>query len=394
MPTVTRAVDPTHFRRVLGHYPTGVSIVTTDDGDLGPVGMTIGSLTSVSIDPPLVAFFPMKGSATFEKIRESGRFCVNVLGRDQEDLCRRFASRRTDKFDGVGWSPSPLGSPVIDGVLAWIDCSLQDVIEAGDHLIAVGAVDSLAVGTSQAPLMFFQGGYGRFSALSLLADGPDDIAGQLRLAHLARPHLEELSRQFQVEAHASALAGDHLIQLAWAGPEGHDVASRRVGLRLPFVPPMGILFAAWNDSLLRSWLEPWRTQSPVMVDGLHAQAAAARAGGWTATPHHESLQRVEAAVVELAEQGELPALRRRLADALAAYAREYVSLSNPSCGGAPVGTISFPVFDDRGQVALVLSAQGVNTLDHDALGECLAALRTAAESLTRRIGGTEPAHGN
>ena len=153
--------DSAKFRQVLGHFTTGVTVITgaTDDG---PVGLAVGSFASVSLDPPLVAFFADKGSSSWPKIAPSGSFCVNILGEHQEDVCRRFASKEPDKFAGLGWSPAASGSPLLDGVIAWIDCDIHEVIEAGDHLCVLGAVRELDVAHDGPPLLFFRGGYGRF----------------------------------------------------------------------------------------------------------------------------------------------------------------------------------------------------------------------------------------
>lgn len=156
------AFDGARFRQVLGHFPTGVTVITADTPD-GPVGLAIGSFTSVSLDPPLVAFCPAKASSSWPKIREAGAFCVNVLGEDQELLCRTFASKGTDKFKGVGWEPTSTGSPRLASVLAWIDCSIEAVHDAGDHEICIGRVAEMDVGEESAgPLVFYRGGYGRF----------------------------------------------------------------------------------------------------------------------------------------------------------------------------------------------------------------------------------------
>jgi flavin reductase (DIM6/NTAB) family NADH-FMN oxidoreductase RutF len=132
--TVTdRPHDPAHFRRVLGHYPTGVSIVTAVDDHGGPLGMVVGSFTSVSLDPPLVAFLAMDTSRTYAQIKPAGRFCVNVLAADQEPLCRAFASRDVDKFADVNWHAAPTGSPILDDAVAWVDCETEVIHSAGDH---------------------------------------------------------------------------------------------------------------------------------------------------------------------------------------------------------------------------------------------------------------------
>jgi len=160
--TVAATIDSTTFRRVLGHYPTGVCVVTAVDPEGRAVGMAVGSFTSVSLDPPLVAFFPDKKSASWPRIERAGRFCVNVLASDQQDLCNRFSARGDDKFNGLAYSLSANGSPVLDDVVAWIDCSLHAVHEAGDHYIALGEVVELETVRADRPLLFFQGKFGEF----------------------------------------------------------------------------------------------------------------------------------------------------------------------------------------------------------------------------------------
>lgn len=157
------AFDSAKFRQVLGHYPTGVTVVTAATPD-GVVGLAIGSFASVSLDPPLVAFFADKGSSSWPKIEAAGAFCVNVLAEDQEDVCRRFASKVDDKFAGLGWTPAAgSGAPILAGVLAWIDCEIDAVLEAGDHWCVMGRARELDVAREGGPLLFFRGGYGRFA---------------------------------------------------------------------------------------------------------------------------------------------------------------------------------------------------------------------------------------
>ncbi|MGK2947744.1 MAG: flavin reductase family protein [Acidimicrobiales bacterium] len=157
------AFDSAKFRQVLGHFPTGVTVVTAA-GDDGPVGLAVGSFSSASLDPPLVAFFPAKSSSSWPRIEAAGSFCVNILGADQEQACRRFASKEVDKFAGLGWHPAPSGAPRLDGVLAWIDCDIDSVVDAGDHHCVLGRVRDLEVGDDDSgPLLFYRGGYGRFA---------------------------------------------------------------------------------------------------------------------------------------------------------------------------------------------------------------------------------------
>ena len=156
-------LDSAEFRRILGHYPTGVCAITSTANGM-PVGMIVGSFTSVSLDPPLVAFFPGKDSTTWPKILASGRFCVNVLADHQHEVCRTLLSKSEAKFLSVSHRASNAGLPILDDIVAWIDCDIRDVHEAGDHYIAVGEVHSLAIETEHHPLLFFRGQYGEYSS--------------------------------------------------------------------------------------------------------------------------------------------------------------------------------------------------------------------------------------
>jgi flavin reductase (DIM6/NTAB) family NADH-FMN oxidoreductase RutF len=156
-------VDTAHFRAVLGHFATGIVVVT---GVLNgvPYGLTCQSFVSLSLDPGLVAFSPSKRSSSWKRIQESGAFCANVLTEDQEDVSRVFATSGADKFRGVGWRPSETGSPILQDVLAWVDCRIEARYDAGDHDIIVGRVVDLEAAPRGRPLLAYRGGYGRFDA--------------------------------------------------------------------------------------------------------------------------------------------------------------------------------------------------------------------------------------
>jgi 3-hydroxy-9,10-secoandrosta-1,3,5(10)-triene-9,17-dione monooxygenase reductase component len=153
------ATDPLLFRGVLGQFPTGVTVVTANTPE-GPVGLAVGSFTSVSLDPPLVGFLPAQTSASWPLIQDTGQFCVNVLSEDQEDIARSFATPGEDRFSDRSWTAAPhSGAPILDGVLAWIDCDVAGVSEAGDHHFVLGRVRALGAAADGAPLVFFRGAY-------------------------------------------------------------------------------------------------------------------------------------------------------------------------------------------------------------------------------------------
>ncbi|MFF8845290.1 flavin reductase family protein [Streptomyces sp. NPDC015127] len=150
-------LDPARLRRALGHFCTGVTVITATEPGQPPVGFACQSFVSLSLQPPLVSFSVSRLSRSWPGIQRAGRFCVNILAADQEDLCRRFAVPGADRFADVTWWPSPVtGSPRLAGALAWVDCTIETVYPGGDHKIAVGRVQDLDIADEEAePLLFF-----------------------------------------------------------------------------------------------------------------------------------------------------------------------------------------------------------------------------------------------
>ena len=158
-------IEPTRFREALGHYASGITVITSlMDGE--PIGFTCGSFYSVSMSPPLVSFSVMSSSASFPKIRQAGRFAVNILSDEQIEISKQFARRGTDKWHGVEWQESPLGNPIIAGSLHWLDCEMYAEHAAGDHMIVIGEVKALNLqeATTTLPLLYFKGQYRNIAA--------------------------------------------------------------------------------------------------------------------------------------------------------------------------------------------------------------------------------------
>jgi 3-hydroxy-9,10-secoandrosta-1,3,5(10)-triene-9,17-dione monooxygenase reductase component len=147
------------FRDVLGTFASGVTVVTgMVDGQ--PAGFTCQSFSSVSLNPPLVLVVPSKTSRAFPGIRSSGRFAVNILAEDQQEMSSTFASRGVDKFAGLDWRPSPVsGSPLLPGIVSYVDCRVHKVHDAGDHHVVIGRVLDMGIADEDEPLLFFRGGY-------------------------------------------------------------------------------------------------------------------------------------------------------------------------------------------------------------------------------------------
>lgn len=151
-------LDPALFRQLLGRFTTGVTVITIALPDGRPAGMTANSLASVSLEPPLLSTCIEHTAEMYEALLASPGYVVNILEASQESLSRRFAARHLDRFDGVGYRTSPGGHPILEGVLAWIECVPHATFPGGDHTIVVGRV--LRGGSIEgAPLVYFRGGY-------------------------------------------------------------------------------------------------------------------------------------------------------------------------------------------------------------------------------------------
>ena len=157
------ATDTLRYRQVIGHFATGVAIVTCNGPD-GPTGLTTNAIASVSLEPLLLLVCFDNGSRTLPAVRAARRFAVNVLRAGQDDLARVFASKRVarEKFDAVTHMDAH-GVPILDGALAWLACDLTELHEAGDHTIGIGAVTHLDADPGGEPLVWFRGGYGTFA---------------------------------------------------------------------------------------------------------------------------------------------------------------------------------------------------------------------------------------
>ena len=154
-----RTVEPERFRAVMGHFATGVAVVTVNAPG-GPQGMTANAVASLSLDPVLVLVCFDNDARTLPEVERAGRFGVNVLAAGQEHLARRFASKDEAKFAEVPHTVHD-GIPVLDGALAWVGCDLDRFVPGGDHTIGIGAVHAAELGPAGTePLIWFRGDYG------------------------------------------------------------------------------------------------------------------------------------------------------------------------------------------------------------------------------------------
>ncbi len=293
-----------HFRQTLGHYPTGVAIITATVDDR-PVGMVVGSFTSVSLDPPLVAFFADNGSETWATLKRSGSFCANVLSSPQEALSRQFVKRGTDRFADIAWAPAPSGSPILDSVVAWVDCDIVSVTEYGDHQMVVGRVRDLAANDPVPPLIFHRGGYGEFNQRSLISAPERDLVDALKLVDISRGILDRLSADLHLECTVTAAIGSNSVVLARIFPEFTDAVGSPVGYRVPLAPPLGPALMAWAT---QEELDAWFARSPVrLTDEAKGQylelLARLREDGWAWFSKDTDFQRIQTLLDTAAMEG-------------------------------------------------------------------------------------------
>jgi hypothetical protein len=265
------------------------------------------------MDPPLIAFYPMSNSRSFARLRNATAFCINVLASDQESFCRRFATAGEAKFDGVDWRPGPLGSPILDGVVSWIECTFEDIREAGDHFIVLGRVHDLAVERSTLPLLFFQGGYGRFSPGSFIATPDPELIQAAQLAESMRSDVEALAEEFGVNCSVLAKIRWDAVQVLAANQSPIDEPFP-LGHRQPLIPPFGAVFMAEApEPEVDEWLLRASDHSEERRDLNHAQLESVLERGYSllaAGP--EVLQRHQAILSEFELSDRLPRREREV----------------------------------------------------------------------------------
>ncbi|PUA20446.1 flavin reductase [Glaciimonas sp. PCH181] len=383
-----RQIDGARFREVLGSYPTGVAIVTCMDENGLATGMVIGSFTSVSLDPPLIAYLPMKTSRTFARMSGSSTFCVNILAADQETICQHFASQVEDKFAGIAWHPSPAGNPVLDGVVAWIDCDYASVTEVGDHYIVLGGALDMQLERDTAPLLFFQRGYGRFSPGPLVAAAERETIQAVRLAEMGRDEMEAVATELNAECSIIAAVGGDVVYVAVENCSPHWRLRSRLGFRVPCAPPLGPLFVGNPGAPADSeWLKRLSRPDQETIDSSLAQLERVRSRGWSISlqgPNDD--ENLDEMVALYSNPHRTPGQERRLL----AAAKERASLHEPDelleDVAYDVRHLSVPVHDASGHVLLVLRLSAVPPrADMHQIRQWLERLQQSAARLEKTI---------
>jgi flavin reductase (DIM6/NTAB) family NADH-FMN oxidoreductase RutF len=163
------------FRRVMGSFASGVTVVTVSMKDGEPTGFTANAVTSLSIEPRMLLVCVSEKSATLSQIEEAGSFVVNILSAGQQDTAQQFATRRDNRFEGILWRPGhQTGAPVLDGSLAYVECKLYSTAKGGDHVILMGEILGGEANEAE-PLLYFRGRYGTYDAVVSPVVHPADI---------------------------------------------------------------------------------------------------------------------------------------------------------------------------------------------------------------------------
>lgn len=351
--------DPKIFREVMGHYPTGVAVVTgrTPEGEI--LALVVGTFASVSLDPPLVSFMPMKTSRAFQKLRTCTSLCINILGGEQQAEMLAIAQRWENKLDGIEWYPSPSGDPVLRNSIAWVDTTIADVVEAGDHWIVLCAVADLQVTNSVPPLLFFQGGYGSFAGLESGSRMSHEILPAIHAAHNTSEQLRDLAQSIGCEVSVFAAVSDD--EMATVFSELSADATREGGLasRFPLVPPIGdSYFFDKSPALQQRWMGKLKNPSEELQERHRRRLEFIREHGYLLSflPEEGSTayEQMIRATREYKKISLTPMEERSIRENIGSTPVNYEPKEVMDNENYDIGSIVFPVKDPSGQYTMTL----------------------------------------
>ncbi|WP_231334262.1 flavin reductase [Actinomadura graeca] len=382
-PTATAEKRAKWWRTVMGEYPTGVCIVSALDDSGRPQGLVVGTFSSVSMDPPLVAFMPMRSSRSYTAVAGCDRFRVSVLGAGHEELCRSFASAAPERrFDVGRWVTDEHGIPALEDAVAWFSCRRTRTIEAGDHDIVLAAVEDLGVGDGSAgmPMLFLKGGYGTFTMPRVDFDA-DRLGSHLRVADQMRGEVQRLAESIPALVTLCSLAQDRIVVLHASNLRAYEPQVLGVGTTFPFAAPLGVVFAAWGDDLRRAmWRRAGRDVELLDDDLVSTMLAEARERGYAVSLGPAMAERFDEIVSNPSKgQGEL---RRLWSDA----AGDYAVLGGAADWPVAVSSIQVPIFGPDGVPNFALAVSRLPAgLTAGALDAIAARCRDVAAKLAKTI---------
>jgi flavin reductase (DIM6/NTAB) family NADH-FMN oxidoreductase RutF len=382
------ALDPRQFRNVLGQYPTGVTLITATHPDGEPVGMVVGTFTSVSLDPPLIGFLPDRNSSSWARIEAAGSFTANVLTSSQEDVVRAFVQKQDDRFSRSEWIPTESGGLRLKDAAAWVDCTIEDVRPAGDHYVVLGAVRDLGDGDSaDLPLLFLRGGYGSFSIPSVQSSN-SDLLSHLAGVDAARPEIEALSADLQVECLVTAAADDLVVVASAAGLEWSPGRFRApVGVAFPLAAPLSPTHVAWGGEVAeRQWVaEGLRHLDSLDADLISRELATVRDQGYDIVTSRGAQSEWWRSVNEAPGAGavDLTGSMRQLMTSVEDGTSQQLAEGR-------VLSLCAPAFGTDGQVAVCIYLNLTGEEPTARVQLCLTQLLAATARITARLGGTVP----
>lgn len=354
--TATPPLDREAYDEVMGHVPTGIVLLTAMSDDDSPLAMILGSFGLVSSDPPIVSFMPTKTSSSWGRMRALTSFCVNVLAADQADVCQRFSMKDIkDKFAGMAWERGPKGLPVLEGVIATIECTVRSRIDGGDHDIILADVTHARLHNDKLPLLYFQGGLGRFATLAIVMGSDAEIIGAARAADIARPEIQRLATDLGVECAILTRSGDAAVVVATAG--GVNVAPEgRIGARLPLVPPLGALMVSHAPpEEAERWLSRRHRADQFEAEDYRRRLEEVRHNGWSIDINDQYSEDSFYDALRHAADGEVtPAQFRALRAMIAQISTDHATTSLSDSSLYDVGGLMVPIFGVDGSVDMVL----------------------------------------
>lgn len=376
------------WKAVLGEYPTGVALITSRTAEGDDLGMVVGTFMAISEEPPLIGFATSVGSRRAVKVKESGTFCVNVLGYDHEQLCRAFAVSDPDCFQYGSWDRSPLGNARLTDSLSWFEGTVTQVIPAGDHEIIIASVSDLGVGDGKSglPLLFLKGGYGSFSAPN---EGFDvaAFALRMRIANAIGEIVQQLADDTGTECLLATIVNDSVLVLSAANLLPTRPEDGVIGMVFPFAAPVAPVLAAWgSEERQKSWYENsrhllGRVDRPLLgrlLDTVRERGYAVSAGDRMGM----DFERIA---------NDPTSTRADLSQLWAAVSQDVERTLDAGTHHPDVFSLQFPVLGASGQVEFELVVTGLQT---DGAEQSFAAVveraQEAAEHLTELVGARFP----